>query len=82
MILRIYITTLIDITSIYQVFRLTKYIQEDMSYDSLPQRIKTGSTYNGIIRPISDLNVLVHSFITLIQEKHQLNEKDMIIQIN
>ena len=36
----IYITTLIDITSIYQVFHLTKYIQEEMSYDSLPQRIK------------------------------------------
>ena len=44
--------------------------------------LKTGSIYNGIIRSISDLNVLVHNFITLIQERHQLNEKDMIITIN
>lgn len=44
--------------------------------------LKTGSTYNGIIRSISDLNVLVHNFITLIQEKHQINEKDMVITIN
>ena len=36
----------------------------------------------GIIRSISDLNVLVRNFITLIQEKHQINEKDMIITIN
>ena len=44
--------------------------------------LRTGSAYNGIIRSISDLNVLVHNFITLIQEKYQLNEKDMVITIN
>ena len=43
---------------------------------------RTGSTYNGIVRSISDLDVLVRNFITIIQEKYQLNEKDMIIQIN
>lgn len=44
--------------------------------------LKTGSTYNGIVRFISDLNVLVHNFTKLIQEKYKLNEKDMIIKIN
>ena len=43
---------------------------------------RTGSTYSGIVRSISDINVLVRNFITLIQEKYQLDEKDMIIQIN
>ena len=44
--------------------------------------LKTGSTYNGIVRSISDLNVLVRNFITIIQERYKLNEKDMIIKIN
>lgn len=44
--------------------------------------LKTGSTYNGIVRSISDLNVLVRNFITIIQERYKLNEKNMIIKIN
>lgn len=44
--------------------------------------LRTGSTYNGIVRSISDLDVLVRNFITIIQEKYSLDEKDMIIQIN
>lgn len=44
--------------------------------------LRTGSTYSGIVRSISDINVLVRNFTTLIQEKYQLNDKDMIIQIN
>ena len=44
--------------------------------------LRTSSTYSGIVRSISDINVLVRNFTTLIQEKYQLNDKDMIIQIN
>lgn len=44
--------------------------------------LKTGSTYNGIVRSISDIDALVRNFITLIQEKHHINENDMIIKIN
>ena len=44
--------------------------------------LRTGSTYNGIVRSISDLDVLVRNFITIIQEKYSLDEKDMIIKIN
>lgn len=44
--------------------------------------LRTGSIYNGIVRSISDLDVLVRNFITIIQEKYSLDEKDMIIKIN
>lgn len=44
--------------------------------------LRTGSTYNGIIRSQADLNILIRNFVTLIKTKYNIREQDMRITVS